>query len=97
MAGVKTGSRGQVLCDGCHQCRLGYHCSACAARWRERAMSRSQMRAHRRREAQACCRDSFITAQHRTATINAADTSNLGLPSHLPLPSLPRCCTRGGA
>ncbi len=48
---VKTGSRGQLLCDGCRACVYGYHCSACSARWRERATSRSQLRAHRHREA----------------------------------------------
>jgi hypothetical protein len=46
-----TGSRGQQLCDGCRQCRLGYHCSACGAAFRARARSRSQIRAHQKREA----------------------------------------------
>lgn len=50
MTDVKTGSRGQTLCDQCRPCQFGYHCGPCAAKWRLRATSRSQMGAHRRRE-----------------------------------------------
>jgi hypothetical protein len=32
-----TAGRSAHLCDGCRQCQLGYHCSGCQARRRDRA------------------------------------------------------------